>query len=167
MYLKNFCMENSKKICVYNKKKALIKDRNIQTFSRKLFLYDKVQPQTIELMLASIEEDMSHYLPNIIKSNKIFQSKENFKQKQEKKELFIRFIISMHLRRKIMKKLIFENFIHFEAVEGKKISIFGINFDGIYSKPDNNGIKIYNDLVQETHRNIIRSSVSQEKLYKD
>ena len=75
MYLKNFCTKNSKKIWVFNKKKATITDRNIQTFSRKLFLYDKEPPQTIELMLKSIEDEMSRYLQNIIKSNKIYHPK--------------------------------------------------------------------------------------------
>ena len=66
-----------------------------------------------------------------------------------------------------MKKLIFQNYRNLQSDEDKKINIFGIEFDDVYSKQDNQRRKIYNDLVQETHRNIIRASVSQEKLYKD
>ena len=105
MYLKNFCIKNSRKIWVYNRKEATIKDRNIKTFSRRLFLYDQAKPQTIEKMLASIEDEMSLYLSKVIKSKRIFQPKESIKEKQDKKTLVIRFIISMYLRRKIIKKL--------------------------------------------------------------
>jgi len=167
MYLKNFCTKNSKKIWVYNKKEATIKDRNIQTFSRRLFLYDQAKPQTIENMLASIEDEMSPYLSKIIKSNKIFQPKESIKEKQDKKTLVIRFIISMYLRRKIIKKLIFKKYIDLESKEGNKINMFGMEFDGVYSKRDKHGRKIINELIQETHRKMIRVSISQEKMYKD
>ena len=43
MYLKNFCLINSKKICVYNKKDDKSIPRNIKSFSRKIFLYDQYQ----------------------------------------------------------------------------------------------------------------------------
>ena len=167
MYLKNFCIKNSKKIWVYNKKEATIKDRNIETFSKRLFLYDQAKPQTIENMLWSIEDEMGPYLLKIISSNNIFKSKESIKEKQDKKNLVLRFIISMYLRRKIIKKLIFEKYKDLESKEGNKINIFGLEFDGVYSRRDKHGRKIINELIQETHRNIIRISISQEKMYKD
>lgn len=49
MYLKNFCLVNSKKICVYNKKDNNSILRNVKTFSRKIFLYDEEIPQTTEI----------------------------------------------------------------------------------------------------------------------
>jgi hypothetical protein len=167
MYLKNFSTNNSKKIWVYNKKEATIKDRNIETFSKRLFLYDQAKPQTIENMLWSIEDKMGPYLLKIISSNNIFKSKESIKDKQDKKNLVLRFIISMYLRRKIIKKLIFEKYKDLESKEGNKINIFGLEFDGVYSRRDKHGRKIINELIQETHRNIIRTSISQEKMYKD
>lgn len=167
MYLKNFCPFNSKIIYIYNKKDATIKERNIQTFSKKLFLYDEAKPQTIENMLASIEDEMAPYLSKIIKSKKIFQPKDSIKEKQDKKKLVIRFIISMYLRRKFIKKIIFKKYQDLKSKEEQKIIIFGMEFDGVYSKRDKDGRKIISELIQETHRQMIRNAISQEEIYKD
>lgn len=43
----------------------------------------------------------------------------------------------------------------------------GLIFNSVYSKRDENGKKIINELVQETHRQMIRNTISQEKIYKN
>ncbi len=167
MYLKNFCSTGSRIIWVYNKKNTTKQPRNIKNFSKRFFFYDQAIPQTIENMLASIEEEMAPYLSRIIESDKIFQPEESIGERQEKKELIIRFIITLYLRRKIIKKLIFNKYRNLESKEGNKINMYAMKFNSVYSNRDEQGRRIINELIQETHRKMIRATSSQEKMYKD
>ena len=167
MYLKNFCLINSKKICIYNKKHDKCIERNIKSFSRKVFLYDEEIPQTTELFLSSIENEISPYLSTIIKTNKIFQQKDSIEDKHYKQTLLLRFIISLYLRRRIIKKIIYEKLKELESKEGRTVEIFDLKFEGNFIEQDAKGKRIYNKLVQQTHRNLIRSTILQEKMYKN
>lgn len=42
-----------------------------------------------------------------------------------------------------------------------------MEFEGNFTKQDRNGRNIYNKVVQQTHRYVLRSTLSQEKMYKD
>ena len=104
MYLKNFCLLSSKKIFVYNKRHDSSKDHNIQSFSRRPFLYDKEPPQLTEEYFSLIENDTSPYLSMVIKNNKIFSPGDSPESKDYKRTLLLRFMILIHLRRRAIKK---------------------------------------------------------------
>ncbi|MHA1987267.1 MAG: DUF4238 domain-containing protein [Promethearchaeota archaeon] len=167
MYLKNFCLINTKKIWVYNRKDNTSIPRNIKSFSRSVFLYDKKIPQTAENFLSLIETEISPYLSTIIKTNKIFRQNDSIEDKHYKQTLLLRFIMTLYLRRRIIKKIIYKKLLELESKEDNKIEIFDLKFDGNFIEQDVKGRKIYNNLVQQTHRHLIRSAISQEKMYKN
>jgi len=108
MYLKNFCYLDSEKIFVYNKKYDSFKERNIKSFSRKPFLYDKKVPQLTEEFLSLVENETSPCLSEIIKNNMIFKPGESTEEKDFKRILLLRFIILLHLRRRFIKKEVYK-----------------------------------------------------------
>ena len=91
---------------MYNKKVDSVERRNIQSFSRKPFLYDKEAPQLTEQFLSLIENETSPYLSEIITNNKIFNTGDSTEVKEYKRTLLLRFMILLHLRRRYVKKFL-------------------------------------------------------------
>lgn len=73
----------------------------------------------------------------------------------------------MYLRRTIVKKIIYEKLKELESKEGRTIEIFDLKYEGNFIEQDAKGRRFYNKVVQQTHRNVIRSTILQEKMYKD
>ncbi len=167
MYLKNFCVVNTDNIFVYNKKVDNVKRRNIQSFSRKPFLYDKEAPQLAEQFLSLIENDTSPYLSEIITNNKIFNTGDSTEVKDYKRTLLLRFMILLHLRRRSVKKFIYDKLLQFDSEDHENLIFDNIKFENEFKMRDDNGRKTYNNLVQHFHRLLMRAAISQEQYYDD
>ncbi|MHA1285286.1 MAG: DUF4238 domain-containing protein [Promethearchaeota archaeon] len=167
MYLKNFCVSNTNNIFVYNKKLDSVERRNIKSFTKTPFLYDKEIPQLTEAFLSLIENEISPYFSEIIKSNKLFNPQDSPEMKDYKKTLLFRFIILLHLRRRFVKKLIFDKLVQLKSMVSGKLIFENIEFEQKFKMKDSNGIETYNELVQLLHKRLIRAITSQEHLYRD
>jgi len=170
MYLKNFCISNRNSIFVYRKETDNVEIRNIQTFSKEPFLYDKEAPQLAEQFLALIENDTSLYLTQIITKNQVFNAGESVEEKNEKKTLLLRFLVLLHLRRRSVKKLIYDKLVQFKLETRDNLilkDLKDIIFKEKFKTKDDDGQITYNEMVQHLHRKFMNATRNQEKLYEN